>query len=86
MELINSLRQNPAEIEDLNLVERIIATLDSLSMSGTEYVFAHIQSRMLGGSYLPVPVDYKCSSTSLVLEKYNKSYFEQKMNELKKSA
>lgn len=87
MKPVCSLREDPEKIQDLDLVERIIKTLDFLYASnGVEYTFAYIQSRMLGGSCFPVPNNYKPSDTSVVLGKYNKSYFEQRRNDLKRTA
>lgn len=87
MKIIAKLKEKPEDIKDLDLVEKIIQTLDLLyDETGTEYVFARIQSRMLGGACLPVPYNYKPSKTSNVLASYNKQYFEQKRDYLKRSA
>ena len=83
MDLIYALDKNPEEIKELNLVERIIDTLDQLyKKSGVEYAFVCIQSRALGGSCFPAPKDYVPSSTSVLLGKYDQQYFENKRMQL----
>jgi len=53
---------------------------------GVEYEYAYIQSRALGGSCYPVPNNYSPSNTSIVIAKYNKSFFERKKSELQQKS
>jgi len=83
MEPIYSLSEDPEKIQNADLVERILYTLELLHKTkGVEYEYAYIQSRALGGSCYPVPDNYSPSKTTAVIAKYNRGFFERKKQEL----
>lgn len=80
MELVKSLGQHPEEINNLDLIKRILFTLDYLhKKNGVEYDFAEVQSLSKGGSCYPRPKNDKpASEREIVLGRYDRGYFEQR--------
>ena len=84
--MIRVLPDSPEKLEDLELIDRVIYTLETLEKKyGIEYKIADLQEDHLGGICEVVRTDYKpTSNNTTILGIYDKSYFLEKRQKLLK--
>jgi hypothetical protein len=86
MVFITSLAKHPEKIDDPRLLEDIIITLSNLfEQYKIDYAFFRVQSLSFGEGYYLAPITYIPSKRSIILEKFDKKYFERKHEQLKNS-
>ncbi len=82
------LRKRPEDITDIGLLERALVLIERASeITGREYVFKRFQQKGLPGAIDLLPREYELkSAVCWVIGSYDKSYFVNRIRELKGEA